>query len=291
MIRSMTGFGSATGRVGARQVTVEVRTVNHRFFNPSIKLPAALARWEGELREMLRREIARGHVTLVARTERDGDAPVTIDEARFGEYVRRLRALEKEHGLASTLDVATVLRMPDVLSQDGVEDEAGAGEQLAAVTRESVQHLKEMRAREGARLAQLLAERLVTIEAAFARIAARAPERIAAERERLQESVKQIAGGIALDPARVAQEIALLADRLDVSEEVDRFRAHVAAFRETLAGAKDAAIGKRLGFLLQEMLREANTTGSKSRDATMLHDVVAVKEELERIAEQVENIE
>jgi len=103
--------------------------------------------------------------------------------------------------------------------------------------------------------------------------------------------VKQIAGGIALDPARVAQEIALLADRLDVSEEVDRFRAHVAAFRETLAGAKDAAIGKRLGFLLQEMLREANTTGSKSRDATMLHDVVAVKEELERIAEQVENIE
>lgn len=291
MIRSMTGFGSATGRVGARQVTVEVRTVNHRFFNPNIKLPAALARWEGELRELLRREIARGHVTLVARAERDGEAAVTIDEGRFADYVRRLRALEKEHGLASTLDVGTILRLPDVLSQDGGEDEAGAGEQLAAVTKESVQHLKEMRAREGARLAQLLAERLAVVEKTFERIAARAPERIIAERERLQENVKQISGGVALDPARLAQEIAVLADRLDVSEEVDRFRAHVGAFRETLAGAKDAAVGKRLGFLLQEMLREANTTGSKARDAAMLHDVVAVKEELERIAEQVENVE
>ena len=112
-----------------------------------------------------------------------------------------------------------------------------------------------------------------------------------AEKERLKKSVKELAEGVDLDQQRLAQEIALLADRLDVSEEVDRFRSHVSAFRETLASGKQEAVGKRLGFLLQEMLREANTTGSKSKDAAMLHDVVAVKEELERIAEQVENVE
>jgi uncharacterized protein (TIGR00255 family) len=114
---------------------------------------------------------------------------------------------------------------------------------------------------------------------------------LVAERERLQRAVHELAEGVDLDPQRLAQEIALLADRLDVSEEVDRFRSHIFAFRETLASGKNEQKGKRLGFLLQEMLREANTTGSKSKDAVMLHDVVAVKEELERIAEQVENIE
>jgi uncharacterized protein (TIGR00255 family) len=286
----MTGFGSAAGRVASRQVTVEVRTVNHRFFNPSIKLPAPLARWEGELRELLRREIARGHVTLGARIERDAEAAVAIDEARFGAYVTRLRALEAKHGLPATLDAATVLRLPDVLAADGAESgEAGAGEALTEVTRQAVRALMAMREAEGARLAAMLDERLAVVEAAFERIAARAPERIGAERERLRESVREIAKGVELDPARLAQEIALLADKLDVSEEVDRFRAHLHAFRETLA--KGGAVGKRLGFLLQEMLREANTTGSKARDAAMLHDVVAVKEELERIAEQVENVE
>ena len=292
MIRSMTGFGSATGRVGSRVVTVEVRTVNHRFFNPSIKLPSALARWEGETRELLRREIARGHVSLVARTERDADATITIDETRFADYVKRLRELEQKHGLTPTLDVGTVLRLPDVMASPAEEEDAsGAGEALAAVSREAVKALMAMRESEGARLAQLLGERLAVVAAAFERIAARAPLRLVAERERLQESVKAIAGGVDLDPARLAQEIAMLADRLDVSEEVDRFRAHLLAFRETLAGAKGTAVGKRLGFLLQEMLRETNTTGSKARDAAMLHEVVAVKEELERIAEQVENVE
>ena len=287
----MTGFGSATGRVGFRQVTVEVRTVNHRFFNSSIKLPSALARHEGTIRDLLRQGIARGHVTLTARTERDADTAVAIDESRFADYVKRLRALEKKHKLAPTLDVSTVLRMPDVMSSDVGEEDADSGEALASVVREALRALTAMRDAEGGRLAGSLGERLGIVEQAFERIAARAPQRLAAERERLRESVKEISGGVDLDPARLAQEIAVLADRLDVSEEVDRFRAHLHAFRDTLAGASGAGVGKRLGFLLQEMLREANTTGSKARDAAMLHDVVAVKEELERIAEQVENIE
>ncbi len=291
MIRSMTGFGSATGKVGSRPVTVEVRTVNHRFFNPSIKLPSLLARWEGETRELLRQAIARGHVTLVARTERGAENGLVIDEARFADYVSRLRALEKKHGLNAALDVATVLRLPDVLASDAPEEASGDGVELQAVVREAVGALTAMREAEGARLSALLAERLAVVEEAFGRIAARAPARLVAERERLQASVKEISGGVALDPARLAQEIAVLADRLDVSEEIDRFRAHLHAFRDTLLGASGAGVGKRLGFLLQEMLRETNTTGSKARDAAMLHEVVAVKEELEKLAEQVENVE
>jgi len=119
----------------------------------------------------------------------------------------------------------------------------------------------------------------------------RAPERILAQRERLRTSVRDLLDGAAVDEARIAQEIAILADRLDVSEEVDRFSSHVTAFRDALAGRSSEAVGKRLGFLLQEMVREANTTGSKSNDAAMLADVVAVKEELERMREQVENLE
>ena len=285
----MTGFGAATGKVGARQVTVEVRTVNHRFFNPSIKMTSALARFEGEMRELLRAAIARGHVTLVVRTEREADAAVVIDERRFADYVARLRSLEKAHGLAPSLDVATVLRLPDVMTAPAEDDEDD--DAMRALVKEAIKALMAMRESEGGRLGALLAERLVVVERAFERIAARAPLRIAAERERLKTSVKEIAQGVDLDPARLAQEIALLADRLDVSEEIDRFRSHLKAFRDTLSGAAGAGAGKRLGFLLQEMLRETNTTGSKARDAEMLHDVVAVKEELERIAEQVENVE
>jgi uncharacterized protein (TIGR00255 family) len=286
----MTGFGAATGRVGSQQVTVELRTVNHRFFNPSIKLPSALSRWEGEVREVLRRGVARGHVTVVARVERDARTPAQIDEAKFGGYVEQLRQLRERFDLDAPLDLATVLRLPDVLASDGTE-EGGSAEELAAVVREALAALTAMRESEGARLAAVLAERIGTVEGSLERIAARAPERLVAERERLRKSVRELADGVDLDEQRLAQEIALLADRLDVSEEVDRFRSHIHAFRETLANRKGEQVGKRLGFLLQEMLREANTTGSKARDAVMLHEVVAVKEELERIAEQVENVE
>jgi uncharacterized protein (TIGR00255 family) len=129
------------------------------------------------------------------------------------------------------------------------------------------------------------------VEAAVKRLTARAPERMAAQQARMRENVERIAGGVAVDPQRLAQEIAILADRLDVGEELDRFASHAVAFRSALAQQGGEPVGKRLGFLLQELLREANTTGSKANDAPMLQDVVAIKEELERIREQVENLE
>lgn len=287
----MTGFGAAAGPIGSQQVTLELRTVNHRFFNPSIKLPSALTQWEGELREQLRKGIARGHVTATARIERSAADVQAIDEQKVARYAELLRGLQKRHKLDGPVDLATILRFPDVLASEPDQEYAGTAAEVQKLAAEAIDALTRMREVEGARLAALLQERIATVEGALSRIAVRAPERLVAERERLRKSVRELSEGVDLDQQRLAQEIALLADRLDVSEEVDRFRSHVSAFRETLASGKKEPVGKRLGFLLQEMLREANTTGSKSKDAAMLHDVVAVKEELERIAEQVENIE
>ena len=291
MIRSMTGFGAATGRVGTQRVTVELRTVNHRFFNPHVKLPPSLARWEAEVREQLRRSIARGNVTLTARAEREADAPLSIDEERFAGYVTQLRALQQRHGLSEELGVGTVLRMPEVFSNTSQDESPDSPDELTAVVGSALEALTRMREAEGERLAAVLQERVAAAEGRLELIAARAPARLVEERDRLRESVRELSGGVDVDPARLAQEIALLADRLDVSEEIDRFRSHIEAFRAALRAPSREPVGIALGFLLQEMLREANTTGSKARDAEMTHHVVAVKEELERIAEQVENVE
>jgi uncharacterized protein (TIGR00255 family) len=148
-----------------------------------------------------------------------------------------------------------------------------------------------MRCEEGARLAAYLRDRIASVEEAVGRIAARAPSRLVEQRDRLRQAVVELTQGVPVDEQRLAQEIAILADRVDVSEELDRFRAHIAAFGEALQGTSGEPVGKRLGFLLQEMLREANTTGSKANDTAMLREVVAIKEELERIREQVENLE
>lgn len=293
MIRSMTGFGAAEGPVGGSRVSVELRSVNHRFFNPNLKLPSALSRWEGEVRESLRQRIARGHITVSARVVREDELATTVDEVRFATVAAELKRLQDAHGLGGAVDVATVLRMPDVVrvTRDDEGVEAGTAEEFLAVVAAATDALQGMREAEGGRLAAVIAERLALVEGAVGRIAARAPERMEAQRTRLRENVERLAGGIAVEPQRLAQEIAILADRLDVGEEIDRFASHLAAFRAALGGDGGEQVGKRLGFLLQEMLREANTTGSKANDAPMLQDVVAIKEELERIREQVENVE
>jgi uncharacterized protein (TIGR00255 family) len=288
----MTGFGSADGTVGKVRVSVEVRTVNHRFFNPSIKLPPAFSAWEGDVREALRTAIARGHATVTVRTHRDvSDSTAGIDEARFASYAARLKALRDQHGLGGEVDVATILRMPDVLVSAGsdLDEPGGFPDELLTVLGRALAALTTMRSAEGVRIVEFLRARIATVEAAVGRLQERAPARVVEQRDRLKMAVQELTEGVALDPQRVAQEIAVLADRLDVSEELDRFRAHIAAFRDALDAGSE--VGKRLGFLSQELLREANTTGSKANDATMMHDVVQIKEELEKIREQVDNLE
>jgi uncharacterized protein (TIGR00255 family) len=287
----MTGFGAAEGGVGSMRVAVDLRSVNHRFFNPSIKLPGAFQRWEVEVREALRKRIARGHVTVFARYEREGEQMAAVDEARFAHYANALKALRDRHALEGPVDIAAVLRMPDVIRMDAESVEVGTVEEFMAIVDAASAELNRMREAEGARLVTVLLERVAVIEEALGRIAVRAPERVVAQRDRLRENVKVLADGVAVDEQRLAQEIAILADRLDVGEELDRFAAHIAAYREALSQDTVEPVGKRLGFLLQEMLREANTTGSKANDASIQRDVMQIKEELERIREQVENLE
>ena len=294
MVRSMTGFGHADGLVGTLHVSVEVRTVNHRFFSPSIKLPGAFSAWESDVRETMRARVSRGHITLTARTERSVSLPNPgIDPVRFAEAVQTLRALTEQHGLDGGVDLASVLRMPDVVSlhREVVDEQTGTAPELVAIVEHALVSLNKARAEEGVRLVAVLLERLALVRAAVERIALRAPERVIAHRDRLKQAVLDLTSGVPLDDARLMQEIALLADRIDVSEEMDRFRSHLAAFEQTLQQAPPDGVGKRLGFLLQELLREANTTGSKGADNAVLQDVVAIKEELERIREQVENLE
>ncbi|HEY2164275.1 MAG TPA: YicC/YloC family endoribonuclease [Gemmatimonadaceae bacterium] len=285
----MTGFGAADGEVGGARVSVEIRSVNHRFFNPAIKLPSELSRWEPEVREALRRGVSRGHISVTARLARH-DAEGTIDETRFGQYVDQIRRLQERFALDGVIDAATVLRLPHVVAVPSDETAGNAGELVKIVDR-AMQALDAMRSAEGARLTGYVGARLSVIEQAVERIAARAPERLVEQRERLRHAVQELASGVTVDEQRLAQEIAILADKLDVSEEISRFHTHVAAFRTTLAAPPADGVGKRLGFLLQELLREANTTGSKANDAAIVQDVVLIKEELEKIREQAENLE
>jgi uncharacterized protein (TIGR00255 family) len=290
MISSMTGFGAADGLVGDARATVEIRTVNHRFFSPNLKLPAAFGRWEGEIRELLRQKIARGHVTLTARIDRDSVAPV-IDETRLAHYLTALKALQKKHKLAGELDLSTLLRLPDVIAAPSDEIEPSDGDALVALVAQAADNLAAMRKAEGAQLAGFLLDRLDVIESKLARTEKRAPVRLKEQHDRIKRTVGELIGGAGADPQRIAQEIAILADKLDIVEELDRFRSHLSTFRETTRSKTSDPVGKRLGFILQEMLREANTIGSKANDAPILEDVIAIKEELERIREQVENLE
>ena len=291
MISSMTGFGSAEGKVGSVRVSVELRTVNHRFFNPSIKLPAAFSKWEGDVRELLRQRIARGHVALTARVDRDNAPGGGINERRFGEYVGILRGLQQKYELSAELDAATILSLPDVVDSLSKEEDEGTSEDLLAIVDRATSTLRTMRSEEGARLAGFLNERITLVAGCVDRIADRAPIRLTEHGARLKKSVRELAGANNVDPQRLAQEVAILADRMDISEEIDRFRAHIDAFCSSISDGGNEAVGKRLGFLLQEMVREANTMGSKASDAPILADVVGIKEELERIREQVENVE
>lgn len=287
----MTGFGSADGAIGEARASVEIRTVNHRFFSPNLKLPSSFARWEGEIRELLRQKIARGYVTLTVRVDREAATGPVIDEARVAHYAATLRELQKKLALGGEVDLATILRLPDVVASPTDQADPAAGEALAGIVGKAIDNLITMRRAEGAQLAAFLVERVDAVEARLGRIEERAPIRLKEQHERVKRTVGELIGGAGADPQRIAQEIAILADKLDVSEELDRFRSHLSAFRETVRSNTSEPVGKRLGFILQEMLRETNTVGSKANDAPILDDVIGVKEELERIREQVENLE
>ncbi len=290
MPRSMTGFGAAEGVVAGGRLRLEVRTVNHRHLNVQVKVPSELAELEPALRERLRAHVARGHVTVSGRWVEEPPlaAAVAVDRVRAAAVVAALREAGKDLGLAGDVDLALLARLPDVLRVSRAEV-TPEPEAVLEVLDRAAAACGAARDREGAALAGELRGRVAALEALRSRIAERAPERVVAERDRLAAAVRELAGGVAVDPGRLAQEIAILADRLDVTEELVRFRTHLEALARLLDGS--GSVGREIGFVLQELLREANTMGSKADDAAMAQAVIAVKTELEKLREQVENLE
>jgi len=286
----MTGFGAAEGKVAGGRLRIEIRTVNHRYFNPQLKLPYDLAGVEGELRERLRALLERGHVAVSARwvEQPEAQAAVMLDLDRAKQVVKALRELKKRLKLKGDPDLAFVARHPDVLSYSG-DGAVMTWADVQPVAERAAAEVLAMREREGRALTADLTARLDALEAGAKVIAARAPDRVTHELARLQKQVAELAGGVQVDPQRLAVEVALLADRVDIAEELVRFQTHLAAVRAVLAGS--GAVGKQLGFLAQELLREINTMGSKANDAAITQAVIGMKGELERFREQLENLE
>jgi len=287
----MTGYGTSDGPAGGGRLSVEIRTVNHRHFSMQFRLPQDLQPFENDLKGRLREQFERGHATVVARWAEDpvSTGAVQVDVERGRAVVDALQRLKGELGLDGTIDLGFVARQPGVLSYgEAVEREIDLSDVLAVLD-QTAAAVQSMRQREGEALAAELEKRLRGLEERLEEVVARAPQRLEAERERLRNSVADLLDGRALDESRLSQEIALLADKLDITEEIVRLRTHLGAFREGLAGT--AAVGKQLSFLGQEMLREVNTIGSKANDATIAQAVIGMKGDLEKIREQVENIE
>ena len=287
----MTGFGSAEGKVLGGRLSIEIRSVNHRYFNPQLKLPFELGGVEGPLRERLRQLLERGHVTVSARwiEAPQREAAVAVDLVRARQLVAAAKELKKRLKLKGEVDLAFVARQPDVLNahQDG--SAPAQWSEVEPIAERAVQELLGMRAREGAALAAELGGRLGALEQAAGTIEQRAPERLTAELARLKKAVAELAAGVQIDEQRLAVEVALMADRVDITEELVRLRTHLAACRTALA--TDGAVWKQLGFLAQELLREVNTIGSKANDAGIAQTVIAMKGELEKLREQLDNLE
>ena len=295
MIFSMTGFGRASRELSGVAFEVEARSVNHRHLDLRIRLPRILADRENALKQRLQGKVARGKVEIAVNLASSAaSTKLVIDEAIAGQYVEAARALSSRHALTGALDVASLLALPGVTRV--IESEVDAEALSAAVEEaldEAVRAMVAMRAVEGETLRVELEGRLATVLRLADAFEARSGEVVQAARQRLQKRAEQIRRDVGLlDDARLHQEIVIAADRLDITEELVRLRSHVSQFEDTLrAGGPDNPVGRRLDFLLQELGREANTVGSKASDAALAQDVVGLKTELERIREQVQNIE
>jgi uncharacterized protein (TIGR00255 family) len=293
MIRSMTGFGEVQRETPVGIVNVQVRTVNHRHFHTHFRLPVGAERWEIELTQLLREHISRGsvHYRMSFQPGPNVAHPVQVDHGRVRAYLDALQEIRERHALAGEVDVGLLARFSDIFETPGDELESLPLQEVAEATRAAMARVLEMREREGRALAADLLDSLGEIAAALDAIAERAPRRLAEERDRLRAAVAELAGDTTVDEDRLAREIAFLAERWDINEEIVRLRSHVEEFRRLVQGEDAEPAGKRLGFWVQEMHREANTIGSKANDAEIARLTVDIKTAIERLREQVENVE
>jgi len=293
MIASMTGFGRAEVSKAGISAMVEVRSVNSRFLEVGTRLPRSLAQREKDVKDVVRARLNRGSLNVTVKVEKNlnGTAPLKVNTSAAKSYFRLLNDLRKAVKLKEKVKLEHLLNFSEVLEAG---EEPGSDEQEWRVVEEALQEalkqLDEMRRKEGQELSKDLEQRVRWMDETINQIEKMSAERVPQEKKRLQERVIQLlADKSVIDQNRLELEVALLADKLDVTEECVRYRSHNKFFLEALKGKESA--GRKLNFLVQEMNREANTIGSKANEAALAHIVVKLKEELEKIREQLQNLE
>ncbi len=297
---SMTGYAHARGEQNGWAVRVSVKSVNHRFLDLKLRMPEGFDLYDLRLRQIVREHIHRGHLEIHVNAEPGTAAPVQLNKELAQAYLRAAEALRQETRAAADVDVVSLLRLPGVIAgfagalPETEEEQEKLGQALDACLRDALAKLDDMRRAEGKHLVEELRDRLARISGQVEQVRGLATTLRPAFARRLETRLKELLGGIAIEPARLAQEAALLAERSDISEELDRLRSHLQQFAKLLDGAGE--LGKKLDFLLQEMHREANTMLSKTpgveSDALAMTGLaLEVKAEIEKLREQVQNIE
>lgn len=296
MIKSMTGYGRSRRTLNGRDITVEARSVNNRYLDCSVKMPRSYIFAEDALKALVQKRVSRGKVDMFITVETKGaeETVVTVNEPLARGYMAALNQLmEMPEGGGRVKDsyyATDLARMPDVLTvSKAEEDMESLSADLCAVAEEALAAHAAMREIEGRKLAEDILGRLDTIEAITARVEERSPQTVAEYREKLLVRMKEVLQSAAIDESRILTEAAIFADKVAVDEETVRLRSHLSQLREMLRGGEP--VGRKLDFLIQEVNRESNTIGSKCSDIQIARDVVELKAEIEKIREQVQNIE
>ena len=292
MIKSMTGYGRARQTLGKRDITVEVRAVNNRYLDCAVKLPRAYAFAEDAVRKHVQQAVSRGKVDILFTIDSAGadTARIVVDRGLAEGYAAALRELAEICGTEPKVTPETLARFPDVLTVTKAEEDLDAlGADICTVLDEALGAFNAMRAVEGEKLAADIGGRLTVIETLTARVEARSPETVAEYRRKLTARMEEVLQGASVDPQRILTEAAIYGDKVAVDEETVRLRSHVAQLRGMLEA--DEPMGRKMDFLIQEVNRESNTIASKCCDVSIAQVAVDLKAEVEKIREQVQNVE
>ena len=292
MIKSMTGYGIAKGTVDGMEITVELKSVNNKFLDTTVKLPRSFLFAEETVKNAVMQHISRGKVDVFVTVDSSAadDVVVKVNEPLLKAYLDAMRHISDEHELPFDLTASGAGRFPDVLSVEKKEVDAEAvAEGIRAVSEAALADFDKMREREGKKLHEDVLSKLETIDRLVTVIEESSPQTVAAYRERLLQRLNEVLGSSGIDETRIVTEAALFADKVAVDEETVRLRSHMAQLVTMLEGG--SPIGRKIDFLMQEFNREANTVGSKCQNADIAHTVVDLKSEIEKIREQIQNIE
>jgi len=292
LVKSMTGYGRARETRNKRDITVEVRSVNNRYLDCTVKMPRAYIFAEDAIKAQVQKAISRGKVDVFVTVDTSAAdvAVVSVNEPLARSYYQALTRLRDTFDLEGDITAVTLAKFPDVLTVTKAEEDVETiSADICAVLEDALEAYNAMRAVEGRKLAEDINRRVATIEAVVGKVEERSPQTVGAYRERLENKMREVLQSTAIDESRILTEAAIFADKVAVDEETVRLRSHIAQLRDMLQGGEP--VGRKLDFLIQEVNRECNTIGSKCNDQTIAQDVVSMKAEVEKIREQVQNIE